>query len=329
MIDLMSKKYYFFALSLIIILTGIVFLFIRGGFNLDIQFTGGTIIQMRMTDKSVDSKTADGYKIDFEKAEKTVKDVLDKNVIIQKEIVPDPKNTNKSFVVMSVSIASQDTLDTNEMQKAEAAIIKEFKLKEGTAVISEQSVEPFIGKELLQNGLMAILISSLLIIMYIWYRFKIMSGLSAGVFAVVALVHDVLIMLTVYLVFNIVVNESLIAAILTIIGYSMNDTIIVYDRIRENNTQLRKIPIGELVNRSILQTLARSINTEITVLICIITVFMFSIFYNIRSIQEFTLPLIIGLLSGCYSTIFISSPLWIMWKESQEKKRISAKSATR
>ncbi|MFA6308436.1 MAG: protein translocase subunit SecF [Clostridia bacterium] len=329
MIDLMGKKYYFFALSAIIILAGAVTFFIRGGFNLDIQFKGGTIIEMQMTDKGVDEKTANEYKLDTAKAEKIVVDITKKNVTIQKEIIPDPKNGKLKVVLMSLGIASQDALSQTERQNVENAIIKAFELNSSNAIFSQNSYEPFIGKELLNNGLLAIFFASILIILYIWYRFKIMSGLSAGVMAILALIHDILLMLSVYLFFNIVVNEALIAAILTVIGYSMNDTIIIYDRIRENSSQLRKMPIGELVNRSIVETLNRSISTVVTVLICVTTVYVFARIYGIRSIQEFTLPLIIGVSSGCYSSIFIASPLWILWKESQEKQRLAARKATR
>ena len=152
-----------------------------------------------------------------------------------------------------------------------------------------------------------------------------MSGLSAGIMAVLALLHDALIMLSVYTIFQIPLNESFIAAVLTVIGYSMNDTIIIYDRVRENSNLLRRTPIAELVNQSIVQTLNRSINTVVTVLISIITVYMFARFYNIPSIENFSFPLIIGIVSGCYSSIFIASPLWVIWKEGQAKRKKTVK----
>jgi preprotein translocase subunit SecF len=115
-------------------------------------------------------------------------------------------------------------------------------------------------------------------------------------------------------------NESFYCGHLTILGYSMNDTVIIYDRVRENSSLLRKMPIAELVNRSILQTLNRSINTVVTVLISILTVFIFASVYKIHSVTEFTFPLLIGITSGCYSSIFIASPLYVMWKEYKAKR---------
>jgi preprotein translocase subunit SecF len=174
----------------------------------------------------------------------------------------------------------------------------------------------------MQNGIRAILIAFVLIILYVWVRFKVMSGLSAGVFAVVGVLHELLVMVSVYLIFQLPLNESFIAAILTVVGYSMNDTIIIYDRIRENSKLLRKVPLPELVNQSIMQTLNRSINTVVTSLIAITTVFIFAKIYGISSIEEFSFPLIIGIATGCYSSIFIASPLYVMFKESQKKSKV-------
>jgi preprotein translocase subunit SecF len=174
---------------------------------------------------------------------------------------------------------------------------------------------------------LAAFIASILIILYIWWRFKAVSGLSAGVSGVIALFHDALVMLAVYTIFNIPLNESFIAAVLTILGYSMNDTVIIFDRIRENNRLLRKVPIPELVNKSIMQTLNRTINTSVTVMMSVIIVYGFAFYYGIESVKEFTFPLMIGLLSGTYSSIFIACPLFVMWKERSAKKAASAKPA--
>jgi preprotein translocase subunit SecF len=167
----------------------------------------------------------------------------------------------------------------------------------------------------------------LVIILYVWWRFKAVNGLSAGIFGVVALIHDVLIMVAVYIIFKIPLNESFIAATLTVIGYSMNDTVIIYDRIRENNRLLKKTAIAELVNRSVVQTLNRSINTVVTTLISIIIVFIFASINNIQSLREFTFPLIIGFASGVYSSIFIAGALYVDWMEHKEKKKLAAKAS--
>ena len=162
----------------------------------------------------------------------------------------------------------------------------------------------------------------LLIVIYVGIRFRVMSGISAGLFGIVALVHDILIMLSVYAVFNIPINEVFVAAILTIIGYSMNDTIVIYDRIRENTALMHKADIETMVNTSIVQSLPRTINTLVTTLLTITTLFVFSAIFNVESIRQFAFPLIIGLTSGSYSSIFIATPLWMVWRKYRIKKKI-------
>ncbi len=324
MVNLYAKRYYFFILSAIIILSGVVMYFVEG-FKLDIEFEGGTIIEMRANDKMFTEKNTQDLQTqiaDF------VTKTLNKPAKVQKSTSYDVSGTNsKSFDIITISIGSENTLSNTELTKVEEAVVKEFKLNAKNAVVSEESVEPFIGKEIMNNGLKAIVIAFVLIILYVWYRFKAMSGLSAGVFAVVGVLHDLMIMLSVYVIFQIPLNESFIAAILTVVGYSMNDTVIIYDRIRENNRLLRKVPLPELVNSSIIQTLNRSINTVVTSLIAITTVYIFSKVNGINSMEQFSFPLIIGIAAGCYSSIFIASPLYVMWKESQKKKKVSGKPA--
>ncbi|HOJ12575.1 MAG TPA: protein translocase subunit SecF, partial [Clostridiales bacterium] len=143
----------------------------------------------------------------------------------------------------------------------------------------------------------------------------------------VALAHDVLVMFSAYTIFNIPMNESFIAAVLTILGYSLNNTIVVYDRIRENSNRMRKAPVDELVNTSITQSLSRTINTTATTLTAIIVVYIFAAANNIQSIKEFAFPLIIGLISGTYSSLFVAPPLWMMWKQRQAKQKIVSKQA--
>jgi len=319
MIDFMGKKFYFFGLSLLLITIGIIVFFVNGGpnggFNLDIQFQGGTIVQIQTTDKN----------FSIPKAESIILKAIKKKATVQTIETLNQKQGGKLYF-MSISVSSKDTL-VNEEQTTMLNALKadsSMHIKKIKPELIVNNVQPSIGAEILKNGIYAIIISSLLIIIYIWIRFSVLSGPSAGVMAILALLHDILLMLSVYAVFRIKLNEAFIAAVLTVIGYSMNDTIIIYDRIRENSKLIRRTAIAELVNKSITQTLNRSINTVVTVLICIVTVFLFAAYNNITSITEFTAPLIIGLTSGCYSSIFIASPLWVMWKESQYKRQIAA-----
>lgn len=313
MVDLMGKKNYYFALSIIIFVVGIVGLLING-VHLDIQFQGGTIMQIEMPNDTFDT----------DRAEDIVMSAIGKQANVMKSSTYNPDNEDTNINLMVLNIASNETLNDVERQSILDALRTEYGIR-ADANVTVNSVEPFIGDEIKSNSVKAILISSILIILYVWYRFRNMHGLSAGVFAVVALMHDIFVMFAVYVLFKIPVNDSFVAAMLTIIGYSINDTVIIYDRVRENMKIYRKMPIRELVNKSVLQTISRSINTSITTLIAIMTLYVFSVIYNIESIKEFSLPMVVGIISGTYSTIFIASPLYMLWQERKLKKKAAAR----
>ena len=152
-------------------------------------------------------------------------------------------------------------------------------------------------------------------------RFRTIGGLSAGVMGVLALIHDCLIVFGVFVVLRIPINDSLIAVVLTILGYSINDTIVVFDRYRENYRLTGgKMPLPELVNLSINQTLSRTINTTMTTFTAITVVYVFATIYGIDSIRNFALPMMVGIISGAYSTIFIAGTLWVLWKTRKGSK---------
>lgn len=315
MVDLMGKKNYFFGLSILIFIVGIVGIFVNG-IVLDIQFQGGTIMQIEMPDDTFST----------ERAEAIVMETIGKQATVMKSSTYNAENEADNIDLMVLNIASSETLNDAERLKVMDALRAEFNIAEN-ANVNVNSVEPFIGNEFKRNALSAILVSSILIIIYVWIRFRNMHGLSAGVFAVVALVHDIFVMFAVYVLFRIPLNDSFVAAMLTIIGYSINDTVIIYDRIRENMRMNRKMPIRDLVNKSILQTISRSINTSITTLIAILTLYIYSVIFNIESIREFTMPLVVGIISGVYSSIFIAGPLYMLWQERKIGKRASRKPA--
>ncbi|MCX7843073.1 MAG: protein translocase subunit SecF [Clostridia bacterium] len=315
MIDLFSKRKYFFALSIIIILAGFAGMLVNG-IQLDIQFQGGTLLQIEMSDDQYDAA----------QIEKVISEKIGKKVTAQKMQTYNAKDANSKINMLQLKVSKNDTLSGEEMNKVVEILKQDFKVKE-EAQMQVQSVDPFIGRELLEKGILAAIIASVLIIVYVWWRFSVMSGLSAAIFANLALIHDAFVMFAVYTIFRMPLNESFVAAVLTILGYSINDTIVIYDRIRENTRTMKKMPYSQLVNTSVIQTMARSINTTLTVLICIITVYVFAKMNNIQSIQEFSLPLIVGLVSGTYSTIFIASPLWAMWQEAKLKRKVAVKAS--
>ena len=180
----------------------------------------------------------------------------------------------------------------------------------------------------MKNSAIAIVLSFLFIVVYIRLRFSALGGLASGVTAVIALLHDILIVLFVFGIFRIPVNDAFVAVTLTIIGYSINDTIVLYDRIREHRNGVKqKNTLAELVDISTTETLQRSINTAFTVVLCAAIILIVSVVYGMESITNFSLPLLAGLVSGCYSSICIAGPLWV-WRE-EHKERIQKKKTGR
>jgi len=315
MIDLMGKRKYCFIFSSLIFVVTIIALFVNG-IQLDIQFQGGTIMQIEMPMEE----------FDLNRAEELVMETIGKKATVQKSQTYNAESGETDINLLVLNIASENTLNEEERTKVLEAIKKEYNI-EGNLNVTVNSVEPFIGDEIKINSLYAIFWASILIILYVWYRFRTMHGLSAGVFAVLALIHDVVVMFAVYVIFRLPINESFIAAVLTIIGYSINDTVVIYDRIRENTKIMRKASMYELVNTSVVQSLSRSINTSVTTLIAVLTLYVFASVYGIKSVKEFTMPLTVGIISGAYSTLFIASPLYMVWQERKARKKLARKAA--
>lgn len=221
-------------------------------------------------------------------------------------------------VKASSVVKSEDgfVIKTNELDAKQASDVKQALADKYGAikVISEDKVSATVGSELLGSSLQALLIAAVLMLIYISFRFELLSGLSA----VLALVHDVLIMLSVYAIFRLPVNTSFIAAMLTIIGYSINATIVIFDRIRENTKYLKKETFASIVNTSIWQSMGRSINTTVTTLITIVMIYIL----GVTSVREFALPIIIGLLCGTYSSIFLAGSFWCLFRGKKADAKV-------
>jgi preprotein translocase SecF subunit len=190
---------------------------------------------------------------------------------------------------------------------------------------SSSMVEPFFGHKFLRNGIIAIALSALLVMLYVWIRFSRIGGLSAGVMALVSLFHDCLVVFFTCVIFGIPIGDSFVAVTLSIIGYSVNDTIVIYDRIRENSRLHPTTSVEVITDLSISQSITRSINTNIAVFLSVALVYVLATYNSIDSIQSFALPMAIGAVSGCYSTICIAGPLWVSWKNHKAKKLATAK----
>lgn len=302
-----EKRKIAFGFSIGLIVLGIVSSVVFG-VKLDTQFAGGAVLKYSF-EGNIDTQTV----------AKEIETVVERTVSTQ--VTTDPATGNQKLVV---------TLSGNEglAPEKQEEILKTLNenMPEANYELSESYiVEPYIGKTALNKSMIAIVLSCIFITVYVWFRFKTLSGLSAGVMAVIALIYDVFIVFFVFVWFKIPLNDAYVAVTLTIIGYSINDTIVLYDRIRENKANLKmskgnkKIDLGELVSESITQTLSRSINTSVTTTVCVLCILIFSILYGIESIKVFALPMLVGIISGCYSSVCIAGPLWVSWQKWKEK----------
>lgn len=285
----------FFIISIVIILIGLLampFQAMRGNdiLNYDIEFKGGTVMQ-------IDIGTE--YNINDEIRPLVEEYLGDSSARIQ--------NVPGTYEVIIT------TKETEQDQRQEFTNqIKEKYSIEGNPVSKEVFVSPTISPEIKVKAIEAVVLGAILMLVYISIRFK---DFKFGASAVAGLIHDVLIMLAVYSVFRVPINNSFIAAMLTIIGYSINDTIIVFDRIRENKGRMKGND-EEVINTSINQTLSRSINTSLTTLVMVALLFIF----GTPSVKEFAFPLLIGIISGTYSSIFIASPVWFEMRKKHRSK---------
>lgn len=295
MLKIVEKSKIFAAISLIIILVGAILFGVCGGFAQDVDFAGGMTMYVEM-----------GKEVDLDELSKLIIDSTPDGVN------PTVQNSDGTQVVIKTT-----PIGTEERDALQTAILEKYELGE-EAILQVDNVDASVGNELKAQALTATLIAAILMLVYITIRFEMRTGIAA----VICLLHDVLIMLTVYAVFRIPVNSNFIAAILTIVGYSINNTIVVFDRIRENYAKNKRAPYAETVNLSIKQTLGRSINTTITTLLPVIMLFVF----GVTSIRQFTIPLMIGLLAGTYSSVLLAGPIWVALKTLQanhKKKRLA------
>ena len=301
--DFIKNRRYIFAVSIGLLLIGLIFNFIFGT-DLDIQFKGGTMV----------SYTYNGT-IDVNEADQVVQDAIGMAVNVQ---TSEDRMTESQKLV--VNLANDTELTTDQMDAMNAALSQAFS-DTGIEFLQANSVNPTMGQEFFQKSMVAVALAALLMILYIGIRFRKIGGLSAGVTAVLALLHDIALVYFTFIVLQIPLNDSFIAAALTILGYSINGTIVVYDRIRENRRLMGpKAGIDEVVNLSINQSLSRTINTTISTVIAVGTVSVFAVIYNISSILSFSVPMLVGIIAGCYSSTCVTGPLWVMWKQFREKK---------
>lgn len=262
-------------------------------FNLDIDFAGGTEMEFNMK-QTVTQDIQNEVGALFEEATGQ-----------SASSVTSAGDNNQQVLIRSKSI------DSETRSKVIEAMKSKYNLTDDDLYANED-VSASVGNDLKAAAFICAIVAIILMMIYITFRFELTSGMAA----VCCLVHDLLIMLSCYIIFQLPLNTNFIAAALTILGYSINASIIVFDRIRENLRTARKEPFEEIAERSVWQTMGRTINTTLTTLFTIGMIFIL----GVSSLKEFTLPLIIGILAGAYSSIFLSASLWNFFRKVFRKK---------
>ena len=284
--NLFYKQFNF--VSLILIVISLVFLVLKG-LNYGVDFKGGTLIELRTTDKSISISELRKSFTKMELGDVSVKNFGNENDFIIKFEKKDKLEEN--FIVNLKNELKKDIGDTFNFRRVE-------------------SVGPKVSSELLKSGILAIALSLGAMLIYIWIRFEWQFSLGA----IAAIFHDVIITLGFFSVLNLEINLSIVAAVLTIVGYSMNDTVVIFDRVRENLKKYSDIKIFDLTNISINETLSRTIITSATTLLALLSIFIF----GGEILKGFSFAMILGVIIGTYSSIYIANPILVMLNVSQK-----------
>lgn len=295
--DIIGKKYLYFAVSLLVLVPGVISLLIFG-LKLSIEFTGGSNLVLSSS-KAITS--------------------------VQKEQVRNALGSDKVKVISMQSSANTLIVHTSPMTSEQddkfSMVTSNFGIKQEEF----STIGPTIGAEITQNALKAIFYASILIIAYITLAFRSVpkpaSSFRFGVCAIVALIHDVFVVAGAFSIlghfFNVEIDSMFVTAVLTVIGFSVHDTIVVFDRIRENLKKFPGMPFEKAVNESIIQTIDRSLNTSLTVVLVLSAMLIF----GGESIRWFVVALLVGVVSGTYSSIFNAAPLLVFWQELRNKRK--------
>lgn len=300
------KKFYTFSCALIAVVLVFCAVF---GVKMDVEFKGGSMVTL--------SYEGD---VDLLSLKSEIGSQLGQN-----DLTLQTGSDISGNQTLTVTLPGSQTLTTEQLDDMLTAI-NEAHPDNNFEQNEVSNVNATIGKEFLFKSLVALVAACVLILAYVAYRFRKIGGLKAGSTAIVALLHDMFVVFGVFVILRIPLNGNFIAAVLTILGYSINDTVVIYDRIRENSALYGKKQMGlaELVNLSINQSFSRSLMTSITTCLALGVVCVVSVIYRLDSIYTFAFPLLFGMVSGVYSTICIATPLWVDWKS---KKKAAKKEA--
>lgn len=285
----------------ILIVAGIVMTVVFGP-NLDINFSGGTKISYSYEGEIAES--------DFED---TVATALDKEFSVG-------QNTSLAGDVNSyvITLAGTDSISAETQENITKALEEKF-ADNNISLYDSTSVSPTVAGSFFVKALVAVLITAILVVVYVGIRFRKIGGVSASLTAFCALILDLLTAFFICVIFRLPIDMNFMAVVLTILGYSLNDTIVIYDRVRENKRLYPEMSLSDNMDKSVSNTLVRNIVTTVTTVCAVLTIIVVSEIYGLTTLRSFAIPMAFGLVSGCFSSLFVSGPLWVMYKERKAK----------
>lgn len=301
--DLVSKRYWFFLISAIVIIPGLISLAFPGGLRPGIDFTSGSIMTLRF-DGAVEQAAL----------RQAFTDLGHHEAIVQ-------RSDDGSFIVRTLPLEGEVRDESggvqlaSERQRIEEALVRRFGPLQ---VLNFDQVSPIIAAEIVRNSVLAVAVACVGILLYLWWAFRrVENSWRYGVCAVVALVHDALVVLGIFSILGrflaVELDALFITAVLTIIGFSVHDTIVVFDRVRENAVRHQGEPFEDVMNHSLMQTLGRSLTTSLTVILTLLTLWLF----GGVTVRNFILALLVGITSGTFSSIFNASMLLVIWENGE------------
>lgn len=311
--DFIGKRKLFFTISIVLVAFSILSTFIFG-VDLDIQFKGGTII----------TYVYDGD-LDCDSFVNDAKEILGGAGV--KYTTGVDFSTGKSNI--QLSLTSTSGLSSDKQFELTNALTEKYAAN-NIDLIESSDVSPSSGREFFLKCIVAVILSSIVLIIYIAIRFKKIGGWLAGICAIIALLHDCIIVYGTFIVCGMPINANFMAVVLTILGYSINNTIVIYDRIRENAKLYgKKKTREENVNLSINQSLTRSINTSLTTVVAMLAVTIVAAVYGVTSIISFSLPVMVGMIAGTYSSVCLVSVLWSFFEDKKDARKGAPKAAAK
>ncbi|MCH5353153.1 MAG: SecD/SecF family protein translocase subunit [Acutalibacter sp.] len=306
--DFISNRKILFLIPAVLIVVGLIAGMIVGP-KLDIQFAGGAMIRY----------SVDGEEVSSDSIQSVIKDELgrDCSVTVSQEINSNAKN-------VTVSFSGNQSLTPDEQTEV-ATVLSEAFDEANFTLLESNSVDATMGARFFQKCLACFVLTTVLLLVYIALRFKKIGGLSAGVTAIIALLHDIILSFIVFVIFGMAINDIFIAVVLTILGYSLNSTIVIYDRVRENRRKMGpRVSYEEILNASLNQTLGRTLLTSLTTFLALLVVCIVAAVYGINTVIAFSLPMMVGVVAGCFSSQCVAPCLFAVW-QIRKRERLDGK----